>query len=170
MTAATPYAGGMTKEGEETLPTPDVVVRGNASGFLQDVTAGTHHFRADEPASVGGNDSAPDPYDYLLAGLGACTSMTLGLYARKRKWPLEDVTVALRRSRIHARDCADCDTKDGLLDHVDVEVTMTGPLTEEQRATLMTVAHKCPVHRSLKSEIKIGVRPAAEAPASAATN
>jgi putative redox protein len=89
--------------------------------------------------------------------------MTLGLYARKRKWPLEDVTVALRRTRMHAKDCADCETKEGLLDHIDVEVALTGPLTDEQRAALMTVAQKCPVHRSLKSEIKIGVRPMSSA-------
>jgi putative redox protein len=154
----------MKNEGEATTPAPDVVVRGNASGFLQEMTAGRHHLRADEPASVGGSDSAPDPYDYLLAGLGACTSMTLGLFARKKKWPLEDVTVALRRSRIHAKDCADCETKEGLLDHIDVEVAMTGALTDEQRATLMAIAQKCPVHRTLKSEIKIDVRPATHAP------
>ena len=139
---------------------PDVVVRGDAAGFLQEITAGAHRLRADEPVSMGGTDAAPDPYDYLLAGLGACTSMTLGLYARKRKWPLEDVTVALRRTRMHAKDCADCETKEGLLDLIDVEVTMTGPLTDEQRATLMTVAHKCPVHRTLKSEIKINIKSA----------
>jgi putative redox protein len=147
----------MTKEAATNQP--DVVVRGNASGFLQEITTGRHHFRADEPASVGGTDSAPDPYDYMLAGLGACTSMTLGLYARKRKWPLEDVTVALRRTRMHAKDCADCETKEGLLDRIDVEVEVTGPLTDEQRAALMAVAQKCPVHRTLKSEIKIDVRP-----------
>ena len=144
---------------------PDVVVRGNATGFLQEITTGPHHLRADEPASVGGTDAAPDPYDYLLVGLGACTSMTLGLYARKRKWPLEDVTVALRRTRIHAKDCADCETKEGLLDLIDVEVAVTGPLTDEQRATLLAVAHKCPVHRTLKSEIKINIKSAVAASA-----
>lgn len=160
----------MTQEGDETSAAPDVVVRGNASGFLQEMTTGSHHLRADEPASVGGTESAPDPYDYLLAGLGACTSMTLGLYARKRKWPLEDVTIALRRSRIHAKDCADCETKEGLLDRIDLEVKMTGPLSEQQRATLLEVAHKCPVHRTLKSEIKINVRPAAETAAPVSTS
>ena len=142
----------------ESNPAHDVVVRGNASGFLQEITAGKHHLRADEPASVGGTDAAPDPYDYVLAGLGACTSMTIGLYARRKKWPLEDVTVAVRHSRIHARDCADCETKEGMLDHIAVEISMTGALTEEQRAALVAVAHKCPVHRTLTSEIKIDVR------------
>ena len=108
--------------------------------------------------AVGGTDAAPDPYDYLLVGLGACTSMTIGVYARRKKWPLEDVTVAVRHSRIHARDCADCETKEGMLDHIAVEISMTGPLTEEQRAALLAVAHKCPVHRTLTSEIKIAVR------------
>ncbi len=94
----------------------DVVVRGKASGFLQEVVSGKHRFRADEPASIGGSDAAPTPYDYVLAGLGACTSMTVALYARRKKWPLEDVVVSLRHSRIHARDCEECDTKEGMLD------------------------------------------------------
>ena len=119
---------------------PDVTVRGSVTGFAQEIIAGPYHFRADEPISVGGTESAPDPYDYLLAGLGACTSMTVGLYARKRKWPLENITVALRRTRIHAKDCADCDTKHGMLDHVDLELAMSGPLTDEQRTVLIAVA------------------------------
>src|SRR3954447_24248415 len=143
-----------------------VVVRGNAKSFLQDVTVGSHHLEADEPASVGGTGAAPDPYDYLLAGLGACTSMTVGLYARKKKWPLEDVTVSLRHSRIHAKDCEDCVTKDGLLHQLDVQVGLTGPLTAEQHAALMAIAGKCPVHQALTSEIKIRLTEAAKAPAS----
>jgi len=137
-----------------------VVVRGSASGFLQEAVAGKHHFRIDEPLSVGGTEAAPDPYDYLLAGLGACTSMTVGWYARQRKLPLENVTVSLRHSRIHAQDCEECETKAGMLDRIDVEVELTGPLTPEQRAKLLEVAGKCPVHRTLKSEIDIRVRPA----------
>ena len=100
----------------------DVIVRGKASGFLQDITSGKHHSQADEPVTVGGTDAAPTPYDYLLAGLGACTSMTVGLYARRKKWPLDDVTVALRHSRIHAQDCADCETKEGMLDRIEIDV------------------------------------------------
>jgi uncharacterized OsmC-like protein len=147
------------KAGEENKGTADVVVHGKASGFLQEITSATHHFKADEPASVGGVDSAPTPYDYLLAGLGACTSMTVGLYARKKKWPLDDVTVALRHSRIHANDCADCETKEGMLDRIEMEVDLKGELTSEQRAKLLEVAGKCPVHRTLKSEIQIQVHP-----------
>jgi len=99
----------------------DVVVRGNADGFLQDVVSGKHHLRADEPASAGGSDSAPGPYDYLLIALGVCTSMTVGLYARRKQWPLENITVSLWHSRIHAKDCEECDTKEGMLDRIEVE-------------------------------------------------
>ena len=144
---------------EHTDPAPaNVVVRGSASGFLQEVVSGSHHLRADEPLSVGGDDAGPGPYDYLLAGLGACTSMTVGLYARRKQIPLETITVSLRHSRIHAEDCADCDTKVGMLDRIDVELELTGSLTPEQRAKLMEIAGKCPVHRTLKSEIDIKVR------------
>ena len=141
-------------------PSADVVVRGNATGFLQEIISGAHHLRADEPPSVGGNGTAPDPYDYLLAGLGACTSMTVGLYARRKRLPLEDITVSLRHARIHAEDCAECETKAGMLDRITIEVELTGPLTTEQRAALMSVAGKCPVHRTLKSEIDIRVQAA----------
>ena len=144
---------------EQTNTTPaDVVVRGNASGFLQDVVTGEHQLRADEPVQYGGGDLAPGPYDYLLIGLGVCTSMTVGLYARRKQWPLEDITVSLRHSRIHAKDCEECATKEGMLDRIDVEVDLTGALTPEQRAKLMEVAGKCPVHRTLKSEIDIELR------------
>src|SRR4051812_17860661 len=145
----------------ENKPAPDVVVRGNATGFVQEIASGSHHFRADEPASVGGTDSAPTPYDYVLAGLGACTSMTVGLYARRKKWPLDDVVVGLRHSRIHAHDWADCETKEGMLDRIELDVDLKGALTDEQRAKLMEIASKCPVHRTLRSEMDIKVRPAA---------
>ena len=135
--------------------TEHVIVNGKPNAFLQEITVGRHHFHVDEPASIGGTDSAPDPYDYLLASLGACTSMTIGLYARKKQMPLEGVTVSLSHARIHAEDCAYCETKEGLLDRIDVNVQLTGPLSEEQHAKLMEIAGKCPVHRTLKSEIDI---------------
>jgi uncharacterized OsmC-like protein len=139
----------------------DVVVRGNAREFLQEVVSGKHRLRADEPASYGGTDAAPGPYDYLLVGLGVCTSMTIGWHARQKHIPLENITVALRHSRIHAKDCEECETKQGMLDRIDVDVQLTGPLTPEQHAKLMEIAGKCPVHRTLKSEINIRLNQAA---------
>jgi uncharacterized OsmC-like protein len=144
----------------------DVVVRGNASGFLQEVVNGKHNLRADEPVSAGGTDAAPSPYDYLLIALGVCTSMTVGLYARRKQWPLDNITVSLRHSRIHAEDCKECETKEGMLDRIDTEIELTGPLTTEQRAKLMEIAAKCPVHRTLKSEINIRLQAADKSAAS----
>jgi putative redox protein len=143
---------------EANKQTPHIVVRGDAQNFQQEITAGKHHFVADEPLSVGGGDAGPDPYDYLLASLGVCTSMTVGFYARRNKWPLEKIMVSLWHSRIHARDCEDCETKDGMVDRIDVEVELTGPLSPEQHAKLMEIAAKCPVHRTLTSEINIRLR------------
>jgi putative redox protein len=139
---------------------PDVVVRGSARDFLQEVVSGKHHLRADEPVAYGGKDEAPGPYEYLLIALGTCTSMTVGLYARRKEIPVESITVSLHHSRIHAKDCADCETTAGMLDRIDVHVELAGPLTAEQHALLMGVAAKCPVHRTLKSEIDIRLHPA----------
>jgi len=143
----------MTEQGHS--KPADVVVRGDATGFLQEVVSGNHHLRADEPVSVGGSDAAPGPYDYLLIALGVCTSMTVGLYARRKQFPLENITVSLRHARIHAQDCEDCETKEGMLDRIDTHLELTGPLTAEQRTKLIEIAGKCPVHRTLKSEINI---------------
>jgi uncharacterized OsmC-like protein len=134
---------------------PDVIVRGSARDFLQEVVTGKHHFRADEPVNSGGGDAAPGPYDYLLTALGVCTSMTVGYYARRKQIPLENITVSLRHDRIHAKDCEECETKAGMLDRIDLQVELTGSITSEQRTELMAVAAKCPVHRTLKSEIDI---------------
>src|SRR6266550_4141462 len=112
----------------------DVVVRGNASGFLQEVVSGAHHLQADEPVSAGGSDAAPGPYDYLLIALGVCTSMTIGWHARKKQMPLENITVSLRHSRIHARDCEECETKEGMLHRIDLDIDLTGSLTADQHA------------------------------------
>ena len=135
-------------------------MHGSAHSFRQEVVVGKHNLVADEPISAGGSDAGPDPYDYLLTGLGACTSMTVGLYARRKQIPLENITVLLWHSRIYARDCEECETKDGMLDRIDVEVELTGPLSTEQHAKLMEIAAKCPVHRTLTSEINIRLRPA----------
>lgn len=147
--------------GAATLPNTEpahVVVRGSARDFLQEVVSGKHHLRADEPTAAGGKDDAPGPYDYLLIALGSCTSMTIGLYARRKQWPLETITVALWHSRIHAKDCEECETKEGMLDRIDMSIQLTGSLTTEQRAKLMEIARKCPVHRTLTSEINIRSR------------
>lgn len=142
----------------------EVVVRGGGQGFAQEITAGPHRLMADEPAAAGGRDTGPDPYALLLASLGSCTSMTIALYARRKQWPLEGVTVRLRHSRIHAKDCADCETKDGTLDRIDREIELAGPLGDEQRQRLLEIASRCPVHRTLVSEIDIRTQLRASGP------
>lgn len=137
------------------VASPHVVVHGSGRHFVQEIRAGNHRFQADEPVSFGGTDVAPDPHDYLMASLGACTSMMVGLQARKRKWPLEDISVSLRHSRIHAEDCEECVTKDAMIDRIEVAVELTGPLTAEQRGELMKTAATCPIHRALKGEINV---------------
>jgi uncharacterized OsmC-like protein len=133
-----------------------VIVRETRHGtFDQEIIAGKHHLVADEPVDAGGQDSGPGPYDLLLASLGACTSMTLRLYADGKKLPLQRVEVRLRHFRVYATDCAECETKEGMVDHIDREIKLEGDLSAEQRARLMEIADKCPVHRTLTSEINI---------------
>lgn len=136
----------------------EVAVHGSASGFAQEVTVGGHRLVADEPIAVGGTDTGPSPYDLLLAALGTCTSMTIGLYARRKGWPLEAVRVRLRHAKIHAADCEGCETKAGKLDRIERDVELLGSLDDEQRARLLDIASKCPVHRTLTSEIAIVTR------------
>jgi len=144
--------------------TAHVVVRGSVDSFKQEIIAGKHRLVADEPVSAGGGDAGPDPYDYLLASLGVCTSMTVGLYARRKQFPLENIKVSLWHSRIHAKDCEQCETREGMVDRIDVEVELTGALSAEQHAALMDIAAKCPVHRTLTSEINIRLRAAENSP------
>jgi putative redox protein len=133
-------------------------VRGSAAGFAQIIHAGRHRLTADEPAAAGGTDTGPSPYELLLAALGACTSITVAMYARRKEMPLEEVTVHLRHSKIHATDCAECETKEGMLDRIERDIHFAGSLTEEQRSRLLEIANKCPVHRTLTSEIEIRTR------------
>ena len=126
--------------------------------FSQTISAGRHQLRADEPPDVGGQDSGRTPYDLLLAGLGACTSMTLRMYAEHKRLPLERVTVRLRHDKVHARDCADCETQEGKIDRIDREIEIHGALDEAQRARLLEIADKCPVHRTLHAEVWIQTR------------
>jgi len=133
-----------------------VVVSETRNGkFQQTVSVGPHQLVADEPIAAGGDDSGPGPYDYLLAGLGACTSMTMRMYADRKSLPLDRVTVTLDHRKIHAEDCAECETKVGMLDQIERVISIEGALDAEQRAKLMEIADKCPVHRTLKSEIRI---------------
>jgi len=143
------------RSGEEADNPAIIVVHGSAAGFAQQILVGSHRLTADEPASVGGTDAGPSPYDLLLAALGSCTSMTLAMYARRKRWPLESVTVTLRHSKIHATDCEACEAREGWLDHIHRDVELSGPLSEEQRVRLLEIATKCPVHRTLESEIVI---------------
>lgn len=143
---------------EEALEPGAVLVRGGAAGFAQEIRAGRHRIRADEPLDSGGTDTGPSPYDLLLGALGACTSMTVALYARRRQWPLEAVTVRLRHSRVHSEDCANCETRPVKLDIIDTEIALTGALSEGQRSQLRDIAERCPVHQTLTSEITIHTR------------
>ena len=134
---------------------PHLIVRGGAAGFAQQIQAGAHQLSADEPIESGGTDAGPSPYDLLLAALGSCTSMTIGLYARRKNWPLQEVVVSLWHSKIHAADCAECETREGRIDRIEREIQLIGSLTSEQRSKLMEIADMCPVHRTLTSEINI---------------
>lgn len=128
----------------------------SSDGFLkQRIAAGNHTLIADEPREAGGSDAGPDPYSFLLAALGACTSMTLQLYARHKSIPLEKVQVSLRNARIHARDCEVCDSKEGKIERIERYISLTGPLTDEQKQRLLEIAQRCPVHKTLTSEIVI---------------
>jgi putative redox protein len=122
--------------------------------YTQQIIAGHHRLVSDEPQPIGA-DAGPTPYDLLLAGLGACTSMTVRMYADRRGWPLERVQVTLRHSRIHAQDCADCETTKGWIDHIDRHVEIAGDLGDIQRQRLLDISERCPVHQTLTSEVHI---------------
>lgn len=140
----------------EGTPVNSVVVRETGHGqFQQEIISGAHKLIADEPKEDGGLGSGPGPYDLLLASLGACTSMTLRLYAEQKKLPLRRVNVRLHHGRIYATDCTECETKEGKIDRIERIITLEGDLTAEQRKRLMEIADKCPVHRTLTSEIDI---------------
>lgn len=128
------------------------------TGFTTDIVAGAHRLMADEPVAVGGAEMGPTPYDYLLAALGACTAMTLRMYADRKKWPLGSVGVNLKHSKIHAQDCRECDTVKGYVDRIERELELDGPLDDSQRERLLEIADRCPVHRTLRSEISIASR------------
>jgi putative redox protein len=128
-----------------------VVVR-TGEGLCTEMKAGGHELVADEPTSLDGTDTGPTPYDYLLAALGSCTTMTLRMYADRKGWPLESVTVRLPQDRIHAADCEECETEEGRIDRIEREIELEGPLDEKQRRRLLEIADMCPVHRTMQTE------------------
>ena len=138
-----------------TEPGAVMVTETRQGKFQQTITAGRHSFTADEPIAAGGNDTGLSPYEFLTAGLGACTAMTLRLYADQKGLPLRGVSVTLSHEKIHAADCATCETKEGKLDRITRTIALEGPLDEAQRKRLMEIADKCPVHRTLTSEVEI---------------
>jgi putative redox protein len=149
---------GSTSNSSKAGSPREVVVHGNAEGFTQEVSVGPHRLVVDEPEDVGGDDEGPTPYDLMLAALGSCTSITVAMYAQRKGWPLQGVTARLRHSRIHATDCAECETKEGRIDRIELDIELAGPLSDEQRSKLLAIAKKCPVHRTLTSETSIKTR------------
>jgi len=140
-------------------------VTGGRQGFRQEIRVRGHLLIADEPTTVpGGTDAGPDPYAYLLAALGACTSMTLRMYADLKKLPLEGVRVRLQHRKIYAADCADCGAKTSKIARIERVIELSGPLDDAQRQRLLEIADRCPVHRTLTSEIRIETRLAALTP------
>ncbi len=131
-----------------------IVAESGAGPYTQRITAGNHELVTDEPRPIG-DDAGPTPYDLLLAALGSCTSMTVRMYAKRKEWPLDQVRVTLQHSRIHAEDCADCETRVGLVNQIDLDLELIGDLDEEQRQRLLLIAGRCPVHQTLTSEVHI---------------
>ena len=131
-----------------------VVVR-TGRGLRTEIAVNGHVAVADEPAGFGGTDAGPTPYDYLLGALGACTAMTVRMYADRKGWPLESVTVRLAHDRVHAEDCESCETEKGRIDRIQHEIELTGPLDDAQRGKLLEIAEKCPVRRTLTSEVLV---------------
>lgn len=140
---------------KEDLTDNRIVVRTGNSGYRTEINANGHHLIADEPQSVGGSNTGPNPYDYLVTALGACTSMTLRMYADRKKWSLDEIVVRLKHDKIHAEDCEQCETKEGKIDRIEREIEVLGDLDDEQRQRLLEIANKCPVHKTLHSEIVV---------------
>jgi len=135
-----------------------ITARTGPGGFLTEILVNRHSLIADEPLEAGGTDQGPTPFDLLVAALGACTSMTLRMYADRKEWPLEAATVRLKHEKIHAADCEACETREGMLDRIEREIELEGPLGNDQKQRLLQIADRCPVHRTLTSEVEIKTR------------
>lgn len=133
----------------------EVIVRGGNRGFVTEIMAHGHRLVADEPVSAGGTDEGPTPYDYLLASLGACTAMTLRIFADRRGWPLEGVAIRLWQSRVYEKDCEECSDKDVGIEQIEREIELAGPLTEEQQEGLIRIADRCPVGQTLARGMRL---------------
>ena len=139
-----------TTKGLENLVTAST----GSNGFTTQIRVGKHSLVADEPVSLGGNDLGPSPYDLIAAALGACTSITLKMYAQRKNWELENVTVYLKHDKVHAEDCLTCE--DGsMIDQITREIVLTGNLDDKQKKRLLQIANKCPVHNTLESHVQI---------------
>jgi putative redox protein len=145
----------LISEGDAGLPSGEVIVEERNSTFTQNVSTDSHFWLADEPASVGGSNLGPDPYEHLLAALGTCTSMTLRMYANHKKWPLKQVKVQMRHYRQHGEDCQHCDDQNSKVDVIDREITLSGELEKDQRERLLEIADRCPVHKTLHGKIVV---------------
>ena len=128
------------------------------SPYIEEIVVGDHRLLADEPSEAGGTDAGPGPYELLLAALGTCTCITVRMYAERRRWPLEAVHIALTHTKVHADDCVACETEVRWVDQIEMEITLAGELSDDQRTRLLEIAGKCPVHRTLTSEVKINTR------------
>ena len=154
---ATRYIGSQESQVNITAQPGTVVVAETGVGKFANAISigGRHTLLADEPVDYGGTDTGPSPYDFLLAGLGACKSMTMRMYAERKGWPVDKVKVTLKHDKIHAQDCEMCETTDGRIDRIDVEIEVMGDMDEETRSKIAEIAKKCPVHKTLQSEIVI---------------
>ena len=146
------------EKGQEQKGGEQVVIRTAAGSFQTEVWAAGHHLLSDEPVEVGGTGTGPSPYDYLAAALGTCTSMTLQVYAERKGWPLEEAVVHLHHDKVHAEDCAHCESEAGKVDRLERHIEVHGPLGSEQKARLLEIANRCPVHRTLTTEIDVQTR------------
>ena len=126
--------------------------------YVEAVSIGGHRLLADEPSEAGGTDAGPGPYELLLSALGACTCITVRMYAERKHWPLEDVHVVLTHAKVHSDDCGACETEVRMMDQIEMEISLTGALSADQRQRLLEIAGKCPVHRTLTSAVKIRTR------------